>query len=378
MRLSVIALSCALCVACGDGDRPLVFSPEADWPEAPPLPQAEGGRLVLSNANEDTLSFLEATTLDELARVPIGRIPVELEGPSHLAASPDGRFLWVSITNTSHEPGGPHGPHGDGSVDGFVQWLDARTGLVLGEARTGRLPSDLRLDPDGAFLWGTHFENADAPTATSPLVSMNAETMERSELEVCAAAGGIAFTPDGRRAFVVCIEDEIAVVDLAERSVTRVDVSAATVGASPRFIAVSPLDGSLWVSILGHRDLSVRVLDPDDLGAPPRVVVPFDASPRGIAFADGGRRAYTITRLPVGLVELDGEAPAIRRTVPLEECEQPVSVLASPDGSTVWVVCEGDHYEVPGTVVAFDTATLEETGRGDAGLQTTGAAYLAP
>ena len=81
-----------------------------------------------------------------LGELPVGDVPVELEGPHHLAASPDGKYIYYNLSN--YVPGtgsGPHGSHGTGTVPGSLVKLDAATGEKVGRGAGRSQPR--RRDP---------------------------------------------------------------------------------------------------------------------------------------------------------------------------------------------------------------------------------------
>lgn len=81
----------------------LDYAHEEPWREGTFIPPpGPGGRILVTNSLDDTLSLVELATVGtpdfrELARVPVGLNPVELEGPHHTAVSPAG----TSITSAS-------------------------------------------------------------------------------------------------------------------------------------------------------------------------------------------------------------------------------------------------------------------------------------
>ena len=91
--------------------------------------------------------------------MPVGDVPVELEGPHHLAASPDGKYIYYNLSN--YVPGtgsGPHGSHGIGTVPGSLVKLDAATSGSVAEVLVDRSPGDVILTSDGKLAFVTHYD----------------------------------------------------------------------------------------------------------------------------------------------------------------------------------------------------------------------------
>src|SRR5688500_14794765 len=158
MRKALLAAA-ALALACEDdaGVPELVFAlPEGEhWRDTRVHPGVGGGRVLVTNNLSDSVSVLDLGMvgqpgLAEIARVPVGRTPVEREGPHHVTADPSGEHYYVGISN--YVPGtgsGPHGVHGAGTADGHVMKIRAADNLTVASARVDRNPGDVRLTADG-------------------------------------------------------------------------------------------------------------------------------------------------------------------------------------------------------------------------------------
>src|SRR4051812_16490757 len=87
-----------------------------DWNTDPSPPGPMNGHIVMTNNGDDTLSVVDPGTQRTMWRIPIGFIPVELEGPHHVSADPTGQFLYVNLSEAVvNSGGGPHGAHGTGT-----------------------------------------------------------------------------------------------------------------------------------------------------------------------------------------------------------------------------------------------------------------------
>ena len=105
-------LLCALACGC-----PSELPANSHWP-APAVPAyVHQARFAVTDNLSDALSFVDPVQPVLLGNAPIGDVPVEVEGPHHLAASPDGKYIYYNLSN--YVPGtgsGPHGAYGTGTV----------------------------------------------------------------------------------------------------------------------------------------------------------------------------------------------------------------------------------------------------------------------
>jgi DNA-binding beta-propeller fold protein YncE len=383
MRLTAAAFFWVAVAAC-DGDQgmpEIVFGlPDSDyWRDTRVSPVVGEGRILVTNNLSDTVSILDLATVGtpavaELARVPVGRTPVEREGPHHVAADPSGDFYYVGISN--YVPGtgsGPHGVHGAGTADGHVMKIRASDNLTVAQVRVDRNPGDVRLTPDGRTLLVTHFDLLKITEAVQgglPPEAMDANlaiidpaTMTlRARVKVCPAPHGVAVSPDGTRAYLSCLSDEIAEVSLADEAhpVTRLAVIPDPGGAtaprcSPYALAMSPSGDSVWVSCLASNevlryDVAARAMD-----AAGRVRLP--GSPVFGAFTRDGRTLLVPHQAPDGVVFIDAASKTLSATVPLARavCTNAHVVRLTDDESRAMMVCEGDH-QGPGTFVVLEVA----------------------
>jgi DNA-binding beta-propeller fold protein YncE len=383
------ALALAL-AACSEAPATLGgVTPPEDLEYAHPDPWAEGtvvpppgpgGRILITNSLDDTLSLIELDTVGtpgfkELARVPVGLNPVELEGPHHTAVSPDGAFYYVGISN--YVPGGgsgPHGTHGSGSEDGYCLKLDARDNRLVGSVRVDPNPGDVIISRDGRTLYQTHFDTLKITEAArrgepetkmvARLAIIDTATMTRKAMvPVCPAPHAVRLSGDERTAYVACWSDEVAVVDLtvSPPGVQRVKVALnAGTAVSPRHepyaLTLSPTTGEAWVSSMASRQ--VQVLNPTTRTMDAtRTVQGLRGPPMFGAFTADGRTLYLPYQLGDALAVIDPATGGVLREVDLASagCLNAHQVTLTPDERHGLVVCEGDH-QGPGTVHAVDLA----------------------
>ncbi|WP_224362748.1 hypothetical protein [Hyalangium versicolor] len=378
--------------ACGDKDTTgplkvpeLEYGTDRPWPSPEPLPPiGPAGRLIITNNMDDTLSLLDLDTMGsadwkELARIPVGLNPVELEGPHHTAVSPDGTSYYVGISN--YVPGsgsGPHGTHGSGSADGYCLKLDSTTNTIIGSVRVDPNPGDVIISKDGRTLYQTHFDLLRISTVAkrggteqemyARLAILDAETMTRKGemVSVCPAPHAVRLSPDEQRAYIACWSDEVAIVDLAQAShpVTHVKVAPnAGTAVAPRHepyaLTVSPTTGEVRVSSLATH--SVQYLNPETLTMDPDRTVILDGAPMFGEFTADGRTLYMPYQGVEAIAIIDPEAivpPTYRPpSIPLAPsgCVNVHQFSMTPDERYGLVVCEGDHVG-PGTFHVVDLA----------------------
>ncbi len=392
-RLLLAVLALLALGACGDKDSSgplnvpeLEYGIDEPWPAPASLPPiGPAGRIVITNNLDDTLSLLDLDTMDspswgELARLPVGLNPVELEGPHHSVASPDGAFYYVGISN--YVPGsgsGPHGAHGAGTSDGYCLKLDSTTNRLVGSVRVDPNPGDVIVSKDGRTLYMTHFDlvkiaevarRGGAPEEMDARMAiLDAETMTRKEdmVKVCPAPHAVRLSLDGRRAYVACWSDEVAIVELEQpgRPVTRVKVgpnpgTAVTPRYQPYALTVSPTTGAVWVSSLANRleRYEVQYLDPATLTMDSSRTVFLEGPPLFGAFTSDGRTLYMPYQREDAIAVIDPTTSSVRERIPLAPsgCLNVHQVELTPDERHALVVCEGDHVG-PGT---FHVVSLAE------------------
>jgi len=360
-----------------------------------PVPALPGERrIIVTNNLDDTVSVVSWQKLldggdgAELARFPVGLVPLEREGPHHLAASADGRFAYVGISN--YVPGGgsgPHGIHGGGTADGRALLIDLDTQRTIKATRVDKNPGDIRLTPDGRTLIVSHFDLVKVNEAAikdvfvgkdvdARLGFIDAATLERGAfIELCPAPHGVAITSDSRTLISSCLSDEAAVVDIAAvlagattGVVTRiplVDVpgTAAQPTCSPYATTLSSDDRTAWISCYASGEL---------------VAVDVEAKTRGITialpglavfgdYADSGDRFVIATQDTDGVVILvddgDGEAH-VERFFPTaaDICALPHTAHWFDDDTRIAIICEGNKID-PGAITVLDAGDGSVVGR---------------
>ena len=392
MKAVVVVVGCCASfgAGCGIDARNLpemVFAiDEADvWADgsARPVPAVSGeARLLVTNNLDDTVSVISLDELvaggegAEIARFVVGGVPLEREGPHHLAVSADGKFGYVGISNFVPGAGsGPHGVHGAGTAQGRALVVDLDTQRTILDERVDRNPGDVRLTPDGQRLLLTHFDLLkvsaaaaddvfDGPTLDARLAVLDARTLERQAMiDLCPAPHGIAITNDSETAVASCQSDEAAVVDLDTGSVVRVSLLdapgtaaapvcgpyAVTLTSDQRVAMVSCYNSGelIGVDVAGGARSGDVVVMPGHAVfgsvAPDGTMAVAVQDSDGVAFLDDDNATATL-----GITRFVSLTPDV--------CTLPHATLWVDDGAHLVVVCEGNKRDA-GSVIVLDTAT---------------------
>jgi DNA-binding beta-propeller fold protein YncE len=369
--------------ACSPGDPPVIweYAPyEGDaYPDRrTPLTIPEGGAGFVSNSYSDTLSIFALETGETLLTVPVGRDPVSLDGPHHVAVSPSGDAVYIALSYPVVGLTGPHASHGSSQRSGYAQKLAGADLSVMGQVRVDTNPGDIVLSEDGERLVTSHFDlqraldnlgDIEAARATiavvDPTQMLPHGSPAATRISTCVAPHGMVLSrPDGATAYVACYgEDVIAVVDIEGGAVTtRVPVGANAEGFGdpvygPYSLTLSPSGDRIAIGDTVSND--VRFLDTATLEMVEGAVLSTFGSPYFPAYYPDGAKLLVPTQGPDAVVVFDlaTQAEVAVRDFTGDDCILPHVATVMKDG-TFALVCEGDH-EAPGKVIWLDPDTLE-------------------
>jgi hypothetical protein len=382
----VASLVALLLCSCSKGEKPVFQG--TDFDTDAPLPGPMNGLFLTTDNGSDRLSAVDPASQKVSFTVPVGFIPVELEGPHHLAADPGGQFLYINLSEAVVGSGsGPHGAHGTGVIPGFVLKLSTKDGRLVSFAQVDPNPGDLTLSPDGKTIYVTHYDlvklgtgaqQGDLRKGDSNLIVINAATMSITKrVPVCPAAHGVRLTPDGSTLYTTCDTDEIAIVDLSNPAlpVRRIPLPGLIESPScqrcPYALTIAP-DSTVWVSSLGPGagtlggNGGLDIYDPA-LGAfdPARAATFVRGRGLFAAFKGnaGSYQAYVPEQNPAGdrihvytAVASQPRTEATPIALDRATCLNAHMLTLSADGNTGYLVCEGDH-SGPGTFTFLDLRT---------------------
>ena len=263
-------------------------------------PALSGSVLLIGNKGEDTLSFVDLTTGQELGRQPSGKAPHEI------AISPDGRTAAVVA-------------YGDKTVDLFDVASRAKLKTIDLSPNVG--PHGIVWLQDGRLVVTTERSRSVTvvdPTAGKLLASIPTE-QEGTHM--------VAVTSDGRIAYTANIRSgTVSVVDLKQRKKTR-DIA---VGGEPEGIALSREEQVLWVADL--KCARVQAFDTESLDKIGEVAT--GPVPIRVAASPDGRWIVTSNVGDGSLTLIDAATREKVRDLPITGTQEAgqVTILFAPDG----------------------------------------------
>jgi len=395
----VIVIVIVNALACSN----VTFPDGANWP-TPSVPAfSRSPRLAITDDGENDLAIVSTSPMPSLLTyAPVGLSPVQNQGPHHLAASPDGKTLYVNLSNFAPGSGsGPSGFTGTGALPGWLLAIDAATYARTGLVQLDRDPGDVVLSRDGKTAFVSHYDLLrlqDQLTKGLPeeqgfstvAVVDTAAMKETAAIPVCATAHGLALSADEKTLYVACsLADQIAVVDLAARAAVRVPLGndAGPVGQPnlfPYALARSPSDGAIWISCNGASGISgwagLRVFDPQK-GAidPSRQLALTGVAMFGDWLPDG--KTLVVPHQgddKISLVDTTSSTEIATISLPDMACLRAHMVRVAAGGAGGWLVCEGDHVARRGSLVTLDLQARTVVGWVEVGLFSDGVVALPP
>lgn len=191
---------------------------------------AAAGKLYVANSGTNTVSVVDRATSTVTKTIPVGVYP------HGVAASPDGRHVYVADTGPDTGSGGSR----DISV------IDTGSDTVAGAYQAGESPHALAVSPDGARLYVTCHDGL--------YVLNTADGKRRTVLHELPRARGATLTPDGRYCYVAQpMDDRVTVVDTTRGKITK----RIAVGRAPWNVAFTGDGAHAYVTNANDDTLSI-------------------------------------------------------------------------------------------------------------------------
>lgn len=333
-----------------------------------------GAKLLgyIANNASDSISVVDLEQMALLGEAPVGRDPVDVDGPSSISVDPASGVGYTAVAYPQSVVGAHEQVAGAQGRNGYVLALDLVDLAPVGEARVEIEPSNIAFDADSGRLAVSHSDTARALNVAAPVEErratvgfMNARGLARDSkqaldedfVSTCVVPGAVAFGIDGKRLYVACTgEDLLGIIDTSKRNVVALSPTGSRAFNKPVALVV----GEPGILVSNEVSRSVALLSAAD--TPELLAEVFLQSiPRfGLFTSDG--EALVPTQALDGVVRIDLQSASVVQEVHYEreECEAPASL--SQYKGELWLVCESDHYR-PGRLVRLDPQSLEiETG----------------
>ena len=209
----------------------------------------DGTKAVVAAERFNRLDFHDISTWAVIARIPIPG-----SGVDHMDFSADGSYLLVSC-----------------EFGGQVVKVGTDPPRVLGVYRGGRLPIDVKLNPEGTYFFV-------ADQGRHGVIVVEPESMTEAAFSPTGrGAHGMAIARDTRALYVTNrLAGTLSVIDMAAFGVAQ----TWNIGGSPDMVQVSPDGQQIWISARNHG--YIYAIDSNNGAVIARI--PTGAAPHGLTY----------------------------------------------------------------------------------------------
>ncbi len=130
-------------------------------------------------------------------QVPVGLMPVDIDGPHGIAFSPDREFYYVSVAH--------------GRPNGSLWKYRTRDDNVMARTDLGMFPATTDVTPDGNFAYVVNFNLHGDMVPSSVSVVATDEMVEVARIPTCTMPHGSRVNPQGTRQYSACMMDDMLV-----------------------------------------------------------------------------------------------------------------------------------------------------------------------
>lgn len=385
VRGLAVGMAMAALLATGVAARPSGAPAPAATTAAQPAGQAY--YVYACAESEDEVALLRFTPardggrLDVVTRIPVGVMPVEIEGPHGIAVHPDGRSWYVSISH--------------GSPFGTIHKYATGSDQKLGESPVGLFPASMDISAATGLLYVVNFNLYGEMAPSTVSVVDTASMSEVLQVPSGVMPHGSRIDRTGRRHYHVTMMDdmlrEIDTVSLKEVRTLALSTHAAHAGhmtddgteesraamremharmLQPTWATAPTADGRVYV--MGNNTNAIVEVDVAKWAVARRFTGTHTGPYNGDVTPDGRTLVVTYKRgAAVGIWDLETgeEAARIRTTRTV-----PHGVVISPDGRYAFVTNEGVGAE-PGVVEVYDLESRTRVTSAEIGKQAGGIAF---
>jgi len=331
-------------------------------------------RILVSSESGDVVTQLtwDGAALETVRVVPVGVMPVDIDGPHNVTVSPDGKYWYVTIAH--------------GTPYGSLWKMAAGADTVVGKAPVEMFPTTISLTPDGelAFVANSDF-HGDHPRMNVVSIIYTPQMVTITNLPACDMPHGVKVNHAGTRVYVTCMNsDEVLEIDRARLAITRRHKTgagmthmtapaaggAASSDCSPTFVSVSPDDRRLYVAC--NHGNSLQVLDAATLG--PVKEIPTGAGAYNTEPSPDGKWIIVTNKKDKSVSLIDAAALTEVARIPTPKAF-PHGVAYSPDNRYAFISQESKGVD-PGAVSVIDLVTKALVASVAVPLQPTGITIL--
>ncbi|MFT5048875.1 MAG: DNA-binding beta-propeller fold protein YncE [Chlamydiales bacterium] len=326
--------------------------------------------VTAESADEVYLTRFDGTDVSVQARIPVGYMPTEIEGPHGLTVEPGGEHWFLSMAH--------------GKPFGTLYKYRTSDNRVVGDVELGLFPATMQISEATGLLYCVNFDlHGDMSPSSVSIVDPD-EMVEVARVETGAMPHGSRLSPDGTRHYsCAMMTDEIFEIDasgferlrtlrigdgtgFAARSPSGDHHKAVT---KPTWIMPHPSKPVAFVCLNGAAQ--VVEVDLDDWRVSRRF--PTARAPYNLDLTRDGKRMVVTYKgaASIGVWDLETglELKRIETTRRVTH-----GVVISPDGRYAFISNESVGGD-PGTLDVIDLKSLERVASVEIGLQPGGIAF---
>jgi YVTN family beta-propeller protein len=263
-----------------------------------------GEHVYVASGNDQSLTVVDTAVNQVTATIPIAAGP-----PQFLTFAPDGRTLYVTVSNNQ------------GTIHA-IDVLDTASNAVIATIPQPGMPLRVAVSPDGRRLYVANHEIPSVSvidTATNTVIG---------QVNVAPNPHWVTFSPDGSRAYTANHEsDLVSVIDTATLQV----LATIPVGTSPHSIAANPQ--LPLVANVNYNSGSVSEINTTT--GKVSATIPVGENPQDIAWTPDGRFAYVVNNGSNTVSVVDTTTNRVTETIPTGA--GPTSITIQPSGHQAYV-----------------------------------------